>query len=209
MSVQPVRSLPRITPSLGKTLNACTNITSSFRPWLSGALRARLGGFQDRLPRVLHQLLGGDMGHEGVGVVDPPYRNASIPLPFPTCSSFSAAPIGRRSPRSHWLTVLTATFRNPAMTAWLTPARSRTTTTSAGDRAFTTGRASRPNIRSVVFRSSASLTAPTLCRARDISTISDRIRALPRGSLLASRSFFIPDLHQFIRGDQCFDLVLV
>src|ERR1019366_787559 len=207
MSVQPVRSLPRITPSLGKTLNACTNITSSFRPWLSGALRARLGGFQDSLPRLLHQLLGGDMGHEGVGVVDPPYRNASIPLPFTTCSSFSAAPIGRRSPRSHsppshGLPVLPATSRTPAMTAWLTPARSRTATISAGDRAFTTGRASRPNIRSVVFRSSASLTAPTLCRARDISTISDRIRALPRGSLLASRIFFIPDLHQFIRGDQ-------
>ena len=40
-----------------------------------------------------------------------PYRRASIPLRLTTCSSFSAAPVGLRSPRSHWLTVFTATLR--------------------------------------------------------------------------------------------------
>ena len=34
-----------------------------------------------------------------------------------------AAPVGWRSPRSHWLTVFTATFINPARTAWLIPVR--------------------------------------------------------------------------------------
>ena len=45
------------------------------------------------------------------------YRSASMPPRLTTCRSFSAAPVGRRSPRSHWLTVLTATFMNAASTA--------------------------------------------------------------------------------------------
>ena len=47
------------------------------------------------------------------------------------CRSFRAEPVGWRSPRSHWLTVLTATFMNAASTAWLTFAFSRTFTISA------------------------------------------------------------------------------
>src|SRR6185503_11514791 len=70
------------------------------------------------------------------------YRSTSIPLRLTTCSSFSAAPVGLRSPRSHWLTVFTATLRKPANTAWLTPARSRTRAISAGERSATFGSAS-------------------------------------------------------------------
>jgi hypothetical protein len=39
------------------------------------------------------------------------HRSASIPFCLTIFSSFSAAPVGWRSPRSHWLTVPTATFR--------------------------------------------------------------------------------------------------
>jgi len=54
------------------------------------------------------------------------YRSASVPFRFTTCSSFNAALVGLRLPRSHWMTVLTAMLRGPARTEWLTPACSRT-----------------------------------------------------------------------------------
>ena len=44
-------------------------------------------------------------------------RSASRPFCLTTCSNFSAAPVGWRSPRSHWLTVATATFMKAASTA--------------------------------------------------------------------------------------------
>lgn len=39
------------------------------------------------------------------------YRSTSSPFVLTTCSSFSAVPVGRRAPRSHWLTVVTPTLR--------------------------------------------------------------------------------------------------
>ena len=45
------------------------------------------------------------------------HLSGASPARLTTCSSFKAAPVGRRSPRSHWLTVFTATLRNPARIA--------------------------------------------------------------------------------------------
>ena len=39
------------------------------------------------------------------------YLSASMPLVRTTCSSFRAVPVGRRRPRSHWLTVAVPTLR--------------------------------------------------------------------------------------------------
>lgn len=47
----------------------------------------------------------------------PHHRKAARPFVLTTCNSFNAVPVGRRSPRSHRLTVVTPTLRNPAMTA--------------------------------------------------------------------------------------------
>ncbi len=60
-----------------------------------------------------------------------------MPRCFTTCSNLRAVPVGRRVPRSHWLTVFTATLRKPASTAWLTPTRSRTSAISDGDKSAT------------------------------------------------------------------------
>jgi hypothetical protein len=71
--------------------------------------------------------------------------------PVSSHSAISAGQIGLRSLRSHWLSVVTAACLEP-----------------------------QPSISSVVFLRSALLTAATLCRTQEISTISVRIRALPR-----------------------------
>src|SRR5882724_2984164 len=87
------------------------------------------------------------------------------------------------------------------MTAWLTPARSRSLAISEGENTSTFGSASRPSIRKVVFSSSASPTAPILCKPRTASTTSDRRRALPFNSPLTLAFLAIADLHQFVGGN--------
>src|ERR1700689_4144988 len=72
----------------------------------------------------------------------------------------------------------------------------------AGDIASTFGSASLPSMRSVVFSSSPSLTAPTLRSPGMASTISLRMRDLARGFAFALSVFAIVHLHHFVFRDQ-------